>query len=270
MWQVPAWTWTGGLPVPMPISTTHSGGRGRFLRPCVRHSRTMPLDNLGDHPHLGGLAVSAYKTGQFWSCDLMVRGVSGHQRVQDDKVGAARFLALSDGVFAIAMTLLALDITLPDGLDAAGFRHALGEAMPKLWAYALSFAVIAAFWRGHHQIFRYAQEADGTVIRAGLLCLGLIAIMPFPTTLLAEYGDLPQAVAVYSGAVAAVGAAQLALTVAMWKRPWLGSAGQAGRRKEDCGLGGWRWPVKTPGSITLILTCRYPRSGFTTFTRRPG
>jgi len=167
--------------------------------------------------------MSVSKSGQFWSCDLMVRGVSGHQRVQDDKVGAARFLALSDGVFAIAMTLLALDITLPDGLDAAGFRHALGEVMPKLWAYALSFAVIAAFWRGHHQIFRYAQEVDGTVIGTGLLCLGLIAVMPFPTTLLAEYGDLSQAVAVYSGAVAAVGAAQLALTVAMWKRPWLGS-----------------------------------------------
>ncbi|MFD9219115.1 TMEM175 family protein [Streptomyces sp. NPDC060064] len=150
--------------------------------------------------------------------------MNGHQRVRDDEGSAARLLALSDGVFAIAMTLLALDITLPTGLDPAGFEHALGDVVPNVWAYALSFLVIAAFWRGHHQIFRYTREVDGTVIRLGLLSLGLVALMPFPTTLLAEYGDLSQAVAVYSGAVAAMGATQLALTIAVWKRPWLGSA----------------------------------------------
>ncbi|MFC4610339.1 TMEM175 family protein [Streptomyces maoxianensis] len=150
--------------------------------------------------------------------------MNGHQRVRDDEGSAARLLALSDGVFAIAMTLLALDLTLPAGLDPEGFEHALGDVMPNLWAYALSFLVIAAFWRGHHQIFRYVREVDGTVIRLGLLSLGLIALMPFPTTLLAEYGELPQAVALYSGAVAAMGATQLMLTFVVWKRPWLGSA----------------------------------------------
>ncbi|MFF3325970.1 TMEM175 family protein [Streptomyces sp. NPDC002889] len=150
--------------------------------------------------------------------------MDGHQRVRDDEGSAARLLALSDGVFAIAMTLLALDITLPGGLDPAGFEEALGDVAPNLWAYGLSFLVIAAFWRGHHQIFRYTREVDGTVIRLGLLSLGVIALMPFPTTLLAEYGNLPQSVAIYSGAVAAMGATQLGLAVALWKRPWLGSA----------------------------------------------
>ncbi|MCX4819585.1 TMEM175 family protein [Streptomyces sp. NBC_01142] len=149
--------------------------------------------------------------------------VDSHQRVRDDEGSAARLLALSDGVFAIAMTLLALDITLPADLDADGFEQALRDVRPNLWAYGLSFLVIAAFWRGHHQMFRYVREVDGTVIRLGLLSLGLIALMPFPTTLLAEYGDMPQSVAVYSGAVAAMAATQLALTVALWKRPWLGS-----------------------------------------------
>ncbi|MGW7198517.1 TMEM175 family protein [Streptomyces chryseus] len=149
--------------------------------------------------------------------------VNGHQRMRDDEGSAARLLALSDGVFAIAMTLLALDITLPARLDAAGYEAALGEAVPNLWAYALSFVVIAAFWRGHHQVFRNVREVDGTVIKLGLLNLGLIALMPFPTTLLAEYGDQWQSVAVYSGAAAAIGAAQLVLTVVLWKRPWLSS-----------------------------------------------
>ncbi|WP_328925385.1 TMEM175 family protein [Streptomyces sp. NBC_00190] len=149
--------------------------------------------------------------------------VNGHQRVRDDEGSSARILALSDGVFAIAMTLLALDIALPAGLDPAGFEESLADVVPNLWAYALSFAVIAAFWRGHHQVFRYVRDVDGTVVKLGLLNLGLIALMPFPTTLLAEYGGQPQSVAVYSGAVAAIGAAQLALTVVLWKRPWLSS-----------------------------------------------
>ncbi|WP_276147173.1 TMEM175 family protein [Streptomyces sporangiiformans] len=150
--------------------------------------------------------------------------MNDQQRVRDNEGSAVRLLALSDGVFAIAMTLLALDITLPSGLDLAGFEEALGDVMPNVWAYALSFLVIAAFWRGHHQIFRYVREVDATVTQLGLLSLGLIAMMPFPTTLLAEYGDLSQAVAVYSGAVAAMGATQLALMVAIWKRPWLSGA----------------------------------------------
>ncbi|MYT15114.1 Uncharacterized membrane protein [Streptomyces sp. SceaMP-e96] len=150
--------------------------------------------------------------------------VNGGRRVRDDEGSAVRLLALSDGVFAIAMTLLALDISLPDGLDTDGFAQALRDVMPKVWAYALSLLVIAAFWRGHYQLFQYVRDVDGTVIRLVLLSLGLVALMPFPTTLLAEYGDLSQSVAIYSGAVAVMGATQLALTLVLWKRPWLGSA----------------------------------------------
>ncbi|MFJ8074572.1 TMEM175 family protein [Streptomyces sp. NPDC096176] len=150
--------------------------------------------------------------------------MKGHQGVRDDEGNAVRLIALSDGVFAIAMTLLALDIALPVGLDSARFEEALADVMPRVWAYALSFLVIAAFWRGHHQIFQYVERVDGAVIRLGLLSLGLIALMPFPTTLLAEYGDMPQSVAVYSGAVAVMGVTQLALMIALWKRPWLAGA----------------------------------------------
>lgn len=150
--------------------------------------------------------------------------MNGGRPVRDDEGSAARLLALADGVFAIAMTLLALDIAVPDGLDSAGFAQALRDVMPKVWAYALSLVVIAAFWRGHYETFRYVRDVDGMIIKLVLLSLGLIALMPFPTTLLAEYGDEPQSVAVYSGAVAAMGATQLALTIVLWKRPWLGRA----------------------------------------------
>ncbi|MGA5564434.1 TMEM175 family protein [Streptomyces platensis] len=150
--------------------------------------------------------------------------MNGGRPVRDDEGSAVRLLALADGVFAIAMTLLALGIAVPDGLDSAGFAQALRDVMPKVWAYVLSLVVIAAFWRGHYETFRYVRDVDGTIIKLVLLGLGLIALMPFPTTLLAEYGDEPQSVAVYSGAVAVIGATQLVLTIVLWKRPWLGRA----------------------------------------------
>lgn len=145
------------------------------------------------------------------------------QPVRDDDRGPAeRLLALSDGVFAIAMTLLALDVTLPHGLGEDGYHKALGDLVPNLWAYVLSFAVIAAIWRGQRRIFLGVREIDGTVLHVSLLGLALVALMPFPTTLLAEYAGRPESVAIYSGAVAAATAAQLALMAVVRRRRWLG------------------------------------------------
>ncbi|MET8676649.1 TMEM175 family protein [Streptomyces sp. NPDC004647] len=125
--------------------------------------------------------------------------------------GAERLEALSDGVFAIAMTLLVLDVSVPTGLDEAEFHEALRETLPNLGAYALSFAVIAEFWTDHRRILRAFPTVDGRVTGLTLLGLGLIALLPFPTALLAEYGDESLVVAIYSGSVAMTNAVHLAL-----------------------------------------------------------
>ncbi|WP_244176871.1 TMEM175 family protein [Streptomyces albus] len=129
--------------------------------------------------------------------------------------GAQRVETLSDGVFAIAMTLLALDISVPAGLDSAGFHQALSDVLPNIAAYALSFAVIAQFWRDHRSILGAAPAADGAALGLTLLGLALVALLPFPTSLLAEYTDQALAVAVYSGTVAAINAVHTALVVAV-------------------------------------------------------
>ncbi|MGP3923324.1 TMEM175 family protein [Streptomyces sp. 8N616] len=131
---------------------------------------------------------------------------------------AERLETLSDGVFAIAMTLLVLDVSVPPGLNSAGFHEALGEAVPNLAAYALSFAVIAQFWRDHRRLLGVLPAPDGTVTGLTLLGLALIALLPFPTALLAEYGDEPLAVAIYSGSVAGTNAAHLALLLTIHRR----------------------------------------------------
>ncbi|WP_229698982.1 TMEM175 family protein [Wenjunlia tyrosinilytica] len=132
--------------------------------------------------------------------------------------GPERLSALSDGVFAIAMTLLVLDVSVPRGLDDAAFHEALRQALPNVGAYALSFAVIANFWSDHRRVLGGVPRVDASVVGLTLLGLALIALLPFPTSLLAEYGYEPLAVAIYSGSVAATNAVHLALLRTSHKR----------------------------------------------------
>ncbi|MFF5308232.1 TMEM175 family protein [Streptomyces massasporeus] len=135
--------------------------------------------------------------------------------------GPERLVTLVDGVFAIAITLLVLDLSVPRELDPAAYRRALGELLPDLGAYALSVAVLGSFWRDHRRIFQDVREIDGQVIGLSMVGLGVAALVPFPTRLLAEYGAQPVSVAVYAGAVAALGACHLAVAAVLARRPWL-------------------------------------------------
>ncbi|WP_228456641.1 TMEM175 family protein [Streptomyces durbertensis] len=120
--------------------------------------------------------------------------------------------ALSDGVFAIALTLLVLDISIPPGLGSEDFHSELRQALPNLGAYALSFAVLAQFWRDQYYVLTATPDTDDTVVHLALLGLALVALMPFTTAVLAEYAyTQPLAVAVYAAGAAAVNAVHLAL-----------------------------------------------------------
>ncbi|EGX57312.1 hypothetical protein SZN_23496 [Streptomyces zinciresistens K42] len=135
--------------------------------------------------------------------------------------GPERLVALADGVFAIALTLLVLDFSVPRGLGPDGYEDALRELLPNLGAYALSVLVLGAFWREHRRIFGFVRQIDGQVIALSVLGLSAAALVPFPTKLLSEYGGEPESVAVYAAAVAVLGAAHLALLLLLVRRPWL-------------------------------------------------
>jgi uncharacterized membrane protein len=128
-----------------------------------------------------------------------------------DERNVARLIALSDGIFAIAMTLLVLDIHVTPGLDGAGFRHMLHELLPHIGAYALSFAILAGFWRDHRRILQLAQRVEGLSLRLALAGLGAIALLPFPTTLLSEYASQTLTVVVYAATVVVIDLLQLAM-----------------------------------------------------------
>jgi uncharacterized membrane protein len=122
-------------------------------------------------------------------------------------VQADRVLAFSDAVFAIAITLLTLNLEVPPGLHGGDFTNALHKILPALGAYVLSFVILGQLWLAHHRIFGVIARVDHTVLVRNLLFLGLIAIMPFPVRLLSDYSHRPLAVAIY--AVAFITAMQL-------------------------------------------------------------
>ncbi|WP_345675740.1 TMEM175 family protein [Yinghuangia aomiensis] len=128
-----------------------------------------------------------------------------------DEHGPGRLVALSDGVFAIAMTLLVLDISVPPGLDGQRFREALGDLPPKIAAYALSFLIIGAFWLDHRRAFLGLRRVDRVFTAVALTGLGLTAFLPFPTSLLSEYGGMSASVAIYAATIAAMDVTQIVL-----------------------------------------------------------
>ncbi|SEF16740.1 TMEM175 family protein [Streptomyces sp. Ag109_O5-10] len=113
-----------------------------------------------------------------------------------------RLSMLGDAVFAIAITLLALDITVPEGLRDSEVPHALRELLPAIGAYLLSFAVIGVLWLTQHALFRMIATVDRWLLYLYFALLAVAAALPFPTKLISEYGETAAATACYSGSIA--------------------------------------------------------------------
>jgi uncharacterized membrane protein len=132
----------------------------------------------------------------------------GDEVAEDEGIG--RILALSDGVFAIAITLLIIAIAIPAATSEADLPDALLGLWPRYLAYALSFLVIARFWVTHHLAFRLIAHYDATLVWLNLLLLMLVAFLPFPTAVLGEHIGSPAAAVLYAASVCLAGAASAA------------------------------------------------------------
>jgi uncharacterized membrane protein len=99
----------------------------------------------------------------------------------------SRLEAFSDGIFAVAITLLVLDIRPPADIAYAGLGAALQALLPKIFSYLLSFFVVGIYWAFHHLALHRLKRIDGTILFLNLLVLLLVTFMPFPTMLLGEF-----------------------------------------------------------------------------------
>jgi uncharacterized membrane protein len=109
-----------------------------------------------------------------------------------DRWGTGRVEAFSDGVFAIAITLLVLEISVPEsGFD--DLWKGIADQWPSYLGYATSFLTVGGLWLIHHGIFRRLAGTDVVVMRLNILLLMLVSFLPFPTKLVAEAIDLTSA-----------------------------------------------------------------------------
>src|SRR5215208_3332724 len=131
-------------------------------------------------------------------------------------VGTERITAFSDGVYAIAITLLVLDLRLPEHptlATADELTAALFGLAPKLFAYALSFLVIGFLWITHHRLFAFIRRYDSTLLWLNLLVLLFVALLPFPTVVIGSYGSRAPAVVLYASTFVLISMSQVLLWV---------------------------------------------------------
>src|SRR6266487_2888595 len=100
-----------------------------------------------------------------------------------------RIEAFSDGVFAVAITLLVLNLQVPQLASANELVPKLSELWPKLLSYALSFVIVGIYWVAHHNTFHYIKQSDRNLLWLNILLLMCIVFLPFPTALLGQYPE---------------------------------------------------------------------------------
>jgi uncharacterized membrane protein len=104
-----------------------------------------------------------------------------------------RIQTLVDGIYAIAMTSLVLNISIPrqtaGSLSMTTFNHLLLNLWLKFWTFGLSFLLLAIFWSTNHRLFRLIKHANPRLLWINLFCLMFVALVPFSTSLIGEYGQ---------------------------------------------------------------------------------
>jgi uncharacterized membrane protein len=111
------------------------------------------------------------------------------KRREGNEIEFARIVAFSDGVFAIAITLLVLALEIPDHLPhGESVGEALWDQRENLLAYALSFAVIGRFWVVHHRFFSDVTGFDGRLLSLNIFYLAWIVLIPFSSKVLGDHG----------------------------------------------------------------------------------
>jgi len=124
----------------------------------------------------------------------------------------SRVEAFSDGVIAIAITLLVLEIGV-DPADLADPWRALADQWPSYLAYVTSFLTVGSVWLAHHSLFSRLREVDATLMRLNIALLMLVSFLPFPTQLVAD--ALTESEAAERAAVVVYGAVALSIELVL-------------------------------------------------------
>jgi len=134
-----------------------------------------------------------------------------------------RLEAFSDGVFAIVITLLILDVRFP--ADKPLTLETLWGVAPHLWAFVLSFVIVGVYWVSHHNMLHFIRAVDRQLLWLNLALLLIVVFIPFPAALLGQHSDNELAVALYGINLMLVNAAGAAMWLYATSRPHLAADG---------------------------------------------
>jgi uncharacterized membrane protein len=109
-----------------------------------------------------------------------------------------RLEAFSDGIIGVIITILVLEVRLPEGTSEGALPGALFLLLPKVASYVVSFAVVAVWWVAHHQLFQSIQRTDRGLLWLNSLFLLFLSFIPFPTALIGTYPRSQAAILVYA------------------------------------------------------------------------
>jgi uncharacterized membrane protein len=122
----------------------------------------------------------------------------------------ARLEALSDGIFAIAMTLLILDLKIPTDVAPGQLWHALAADRESWLAFLITFGISSRYWMLQHNVFRLTDKVHHHAALATFVFLGLVTVLPFSSALVGHHGSEPVGLSLYCANQSAIGMALLA------------------------------------------------------------
>lgn len=146
-----------------------------------------------------------------------------------------RVAFFTDAIFAIAMTLLIVDVGIPslsDGSDTDVLARALDENLGAFVAFFIGFFILGGYWLAHHRMYTTLGSVDGPYVALNLLYLAFVAFLPFSTGLLGEYIDNPLAVSVFAANAAVVSSMEVVNFRYSWRN---------GLRRDELPAPVFRW-----------------------------
>lgn len=142
----------------------------------------------------------------------------GHQQLSKHRIEA-----LVDGIFAVAMTLLVIDLRLPEHArlaSEAALQGALHSLIPNLISWIISFFVLAIFWMAHHRLYSYVRHADPSLLWLTIVALAGASLLPFASAVNSQFASLTGQ-AIYSGVMALMAVALLLMARHIYHHPAL-------------------------------------------------
>ena len=149
------------------------------------------------------------------------RGGEPNRELLEQLHDPARVLALTDGVFAIIITLLVLEIHVPELTQGHSLNEALGEIRPSLVAFVISFILAGMYWVGHRDLFALIRRTDRGLVWLNILYLLPLCLLPFAAGLLGRYDTEPVALRIYGLLLVAIAVMRVVMWLYATNRPHL-------------------------------------------------